>query len=757
MKTFVRMSAALALAVCAGQALAQVQHGYLNVVENDAGNTEASVTTTRVGGHGPWAPIAGDPANANSRGDYFVNFFTGADDTSGVLMLGVNESYRVEPSVTEAYIGTAMAAPSATTDKYFVAIFRPPLAGTEVNINTSLAYFPVADGWLTAALYNAANNAGLQTFVGTPGLQIRQEANYTGTGIEVLDFTLGGLANGHYMLSAEGVDLRRDGLVLVCGAKNEDNRGDVFANYDGTAVLHCMNISSESGGENDPVAFVFIPEGTAGVTMASFSGAGKPLFRQGDFTIELVDPLTTNGTYRITIPGESPSTGTMIACPHSELSGTTIDNPVTVRPDGDSWILETYDTEPLPAGMQLQDLSASDVVFHFAFFKNGVNIQPGTPSRWYEARENDIVSARFVTTEITAANGLGDMDTVRSAGSDALECYGPNRGDYGIGWLQARLAARNLGPNSGGPTLDTREGVMMPVSSEFFRDNSVTGGLSGWATIGFDAGEVRGHVAGLGTNPEINSNFNVAFFPASRGLNQDAGVVTDAGTGVVTVGGNAATDGVLIACNWQNNNRFVTATTSGGDWNLQLTYADDQGGTVVAGGPVTTSGEYGYVYLPYNAFPNFVAGQVSNAATVLSGTNNFTVATGTDTNGFPVTTVTIPGVDARTDGVLLVTSMDAGRPIAVEAGPNGEFEVAGLDFTTATIGQIAFCFAYIPYEGLGGTVTPPCDPDFNQDGNVDQDDIACISQVVAGDPSCSPVDPDFNRDGNVDQDDIASL
>ncbi|MDX2132452.1 MAG: hypothetical protein SFY69_10420 [Planctomycetota bacterium] len=50
-----------------------------------------------------------------------------------------------------------------------------------------------------------------------------------------------------------------------------------------------------------------------------------------------------------------------------------------------------------------------------------------------------------------------------------------------------------------------------------------------------------------------------------------------------------------------------------------------------------------------------------------------------------------------------------------------------------------------------------CDPDFNQDGNVDQDDIACLAQVVAGDPFCSASDPDFNRDGNVDQDDINSL
>jgi hypothetical protein len=51
----------------------------------------------------------------------------------------------------------------------------------------------------------------------------------------------------------------------------------------------------------------------------------------------------------------------------------------------------------------------------------------------------------------------------------------------------------------------------------------------------------------------------------------------------------------------------------------------------------------------------------------------------------------------------------------------------------------------------------PCEPDFNQDGNVDQDDIACLAQVVAGDPSCSSLDPDFNGDGNVDQDDIDAL
>jgi hypothetical protein len=66
----------------------------------------------------------------------------------------------------------------------------------------------------------------------------------------------------------------------------------------------------------------------------------------------------------------------------------------------------------------------------------------------------------------------------------------------------------------------------------------------------------------------------------------------------------------------------------------------------------------------------------------------------------------------------------------------------------------------------GGTMTVPIqvpstcacpDPDFNGDGNVDQDDIACLQQVVAGNSGCSESDADLNGDGNVDQDDIDYL
>jgi len=52
---------------------------------------------------------------------------------------------------------------------------------------------------------------------------------------------------------------------------------------------------------------------------------------------------------------------------------------------------------------------------------------------------------------------------------------------------------------------------------------------------------------------------------------------------------------------------------------------------------------------------------------------------------------------------------------------------------------------------------PLCDPDVNQDGNVDQDDIAYLINVIGGGDNPTGIDPDFNSDGNADQDDVSTL
>jgi hypothetical protein len=59
-----------------------------------------------------------------------------------------------------------------------------------------------------------------------------------------------------------------------------------------------------------------------------------------------------------------------------------------------------------------------------------------------------------------------------------------------------------------------------------------------------------------------------------------------------------------------------------------------------------------------------------------------------------------------------------------------------------------------------GNITPPpagCDPDFNQDGNGDQDDVAYLVNAIGGGPNPTGRDLDFNLDGNADQDDVTAL
>lgn len=52
---------------------------------------------------------------------------------------------------------------------------------------------------------------------------------------------------------------------------------------------------------------------------------------------------------------------------------------------------------------------------------------------------------------------------------------------------------------------------------------------------------------------------------------------------------------------------------------------------------------------------------------------------------------------------------------------------------------------------------PGCDPDYNQDGNVDQDDVAYIINVIGGGANPTNRDPDFNDDGNADQEDVQAV
>jgi hypothetical protein len=113
-----------------------------------------------------------------------------------------------------------------------------------------------------------------------------------------------------------------------------------------------------------------------------------------------------------------------------------------------------------------------------------------------------------------------------------------------------------------------------------------------------------------------------------------------------------------------------------------------------------------------------------------------------------------------------------GLPMAGQDGnlPAGVYYMAlAYDFVTGVPAMGPGYFHVRPVGGSSGFAYgadffpswsqcgPSCTPDYNQDGNVDQDDVAYLVDVIAGGPNPTGVDPDFNRDGNVDQDDYRAL
>ena len=94
MKRTRNLTAALIAAV-AGHAAAQVQHGQIDVLEIDCGNTPASVVATVAGGTGDWSIVSDDGLDSSNRGDYTLDLGTGNDSGLGVLLSFMNETSRI--------------------------------------------------------------------------------------------------------------------------------------------------------------------------------------------------------------------------------------------------------------------------------------------------------------------------------------------------------------------------------------------------------------------------------------------------------------------------------------------------------------------------------------------------------------------------------------------------------------------------------------------------------------------------------------
>jgi hypothetical protein len=135
--------------------------------------------------------------------------------------------------------------------------------------------------------------------------------------------------------------------------------------------------------------------------------------------------------------------------------------------------------------------------------------------------------------------------------------------------------------------------------------------------------------------------------------------------------------------------------------------------------------------------------------TLLSRISNANVTT----NGLYYLAVTFYDSAPQSAGGLLMWEEE---PYELERTPDGPGAAGMLDSWfpgDSDVGDYIVtlngaCFA---------PVVPPCDPDMNQDGNVDQGDVDYLINVVGGGDNPTGIDPDFNRDGNVDQGDVDAL
>ena len=393
------LAAAAALLVPALVHSQIVEFGNVQVVQNDNGNAATSVALTKGAGSTPNFSILG-----GNRGDYDVSFGTANDIAGGVMMTAVAQNGRDNTAKGDTiglfYATSAMDQPSTTAPgKYWIPIFASPSAD-EVNINVACGWFSY-NHWLGGYARNgtATNGGPNNTLTASPGINLGTQFidNVNGTSTVNLVGLGGSSANG---------------ILLVTGAKNEDNYALSKANADGTFTIWCHdNGANGAAYEQDHVAFVYLPVSAVGtrqlVALGRVNNNATSDITGGTYTIT----KGSAGQWYLTIPGQSNTTGVLLISP--EGGGTnTSDNIVSYQWDSANsrWVIESRDIVDTTARPTLQDgASAAEDVFSFAFFAS--TNTPPTAAITSPAAGSIYTPATF-TVEATAADPDGSVAQV---------------------------------------------------------------------------------------------------------------------------------------------------------------------------------------------------------------------------------------------------------------------------------------------------------------------------------------------------------
>jgi hypothetical protein len=377
----------------ARETFATIQAANFTVEENDLNNLSNSVTITKSSGT---ADISAVPAGTttytdSSNGDYFLQVGSRIEDDclGGVMIASVAENGRTSLDGTNYFHivettifghGQYMVATATTANDDAYSGYT---GGAERDVNVAVAYFPFDQGWTAARVETYNDNTTSWSLVGSENIELGVELTQLAQGdidTNLLQRAGGSEApywsnpetyRGIWNLEIPGVNSILDGVLLVCGGKNEDNYAAASPWEDGSGWQISLHDSSSSGStESDPWNFVYVPYNTENIVAGRLKGS-EPCFVAGTSGFTAVQDGT--GVVRLDIEGYTPADGALIVSTENGWYG--CDDFTTYEAEEDHWNIQTRD---LP-GATLGSAAYAQFVFVFIPFESAPSEPGGTP------------------------------------------------------------------------------------------------------------------------------------------------------------------------------------------------------------------------------------------------------------------------------------------------------------------------------------------------------------------------------------------
>lgn len=683
-----------------------VQAANINVLQYSTGNEPNEIDVWIPEDQSTSCIVVTDPNDEttpnNNRGDYHLqigdNIFD--DILNGVYIASVAENGRTNGDHYEhagyehfhtASIGYGITNWMAlhTTSRMYDGETERYSGGHEDNANIAVAYFPFELGWIAAHGSNMDNNGDLFTVLS--GGQIVMDDNISESPVLKPRGTGDYEQDGIWELTLDGIDSMRDGVLLACGGKNEDNYSSAGPCPDGSGwsiFTHDNGANGCSTGEQDPFNIVFVPYETPGIAAGLITGYGGIVNGTDNFRVY----HESTGVYLLTIAGHTPESGTLLVtgCTGSYAD----DNIITYEPDGDAWRIEVRDLQN--ASLQDNKYENPAITFVFIPFDNPP-VSPGD-NRVFNTAEISAGDFEVTHGEVDCSRGDHIREIYRIGGRNYITASTFNDGDYGF--------VRS------GYQMPLEEGILMATVRQATRDDgsgSFVATLSADRTCMYNKAGITLHKA-QSSKAEANCNFAAAWFPFEGGyagghINKGDSAEASNGPAVTVESGDSALDGdhllslneietddgvLFVTAQCNDDKTACAAPANGTQWKVVLRdntatfgYEDD---------------EFGYLYLPYSN-NDVLLGHVNSAGEIVSSNGYFTV-TRISTGMYRVS-ISGGSVD---EGMLLLNGYDVNdsdEPMHTRMS----YEADGDDFiitcyelgTSPSLADSAFVFGYVPF------------------------------------------------------------